>query len=243
MHTGAVSTNWLKTFAPNANVCATTISLEHLIDYWSSGASNEQTAALFDWFADALAKAKALRNENNYEALLIAHEYKHSYLGGSFKQLATTMEGVARAALAAAVGCYARVLHGPADASIQESPATASTESDEMDDGQRKNLEAAFIRRYVENRIVEPTRSWYGTDAFVVSKAITELMEPLTCLHVDSELDLTPLEESVSGNLFAPKTGLMDKFIWKITELRRVLDQAPAEHTCNLPDADVPEEL
>jgi len=49
----------------------TKISFEHLGDYWSSGASKEPTAAMFGWFADALAKAKALRNENNYEALLV----------------------------------------------------------------------------------------------------------------------------------------------------------------------------
>jgi hypothetical protein len=48
----------------------------------------------------------------------------------------------------------------------------------------------------------------------------------LRALQVDSEIDLTSLEESVSNNLFAPKTGLMDKFFGKITELQGTLDQS-----------------
>ncbi len=237
-HSGTVSTDWLRSFASNGNVSsATKISFEHLVDYWSSGVSKGPTAAMFNWFADALARAKALRNENNYEALLIAHEYNHSYLGNSFKRLATTMERVAKTALAAVVGCYAHVLQPgpliqPADASTI-GDAMASSENGEPDDGRWRNLEAAFVRHYVENRIVEPARSWYGTEAFVVSNAIVVLMAPLRTLQITGELDLMSLEESVSNDLFAPKTGLMDKFIRKMTELQEALDQAPAVHTAN----------
>jgi len=240
-HSGTVSTDWLKSFASNGNVSSAKIGFEHLVDYWSSGVSKEPTAAMFNWFADALARAKALRNENNYEALLIAHEYKHSYLGSSFKRLATTMEGVAKTALAAVVGCYAHLLQPepliqPADARTHIGDATASSENGEADDGRWRNVEAAFIRHYVEHRIVQPARSWYGTEAFVVSNAIAVLLAPLRTLQITGEPDLTSLEESMSNNLFAPKTGLMDKFIRKMTELQQALDQAPAVHAANLAD-------
>jgi hypothetical protein len=250
-NSGGVSTNWLNSFAASPTVHYTTkISLEHLVGYWSDGASKEGTVALFGWFADALVKAKALRNENNYEALLIAHEYKHSYLNSSFKQLANAMEQVARVALAAAVGSYARVLQpersrGSGDTGSKESGALASPDiqSKSNDGGQWRRTEAAFIRRYVETRIVEPVRNWYGTDVFVVSKAITAIMEPLCTLPVGSELDLSTLEESVSVDLFGPKVGLMGKFMRKINELQEALQQAPTEQASKLAEAVVQEGL
>jgi len=108
---GTVSTDWLRSFAPSPTVrYATKVNLEEVVDYWARGASREEMEALFEWFADALSKAKALRNENNYEALLIAHKYQHSYLNDSFKQLANAMEEVAKAALTAVIGSYRRVL-------------------------------------------------------------------------------------------------------------------------------------
>src|SRR5258706_303405 len=51
----AVSTDWLKSFAPTpAGQYTTMVSLEQLVDYWSVGTSKEKTAAQFEWFADAL---------------------------------------------------------------------------------------------------------------------------------------------------------------------------------------------
>jgi len=252
-HSGTVSTDWLKSFATSATVqYTTTISLEQLVDYWSSDTSKGDTAALFEWFANALTKAKALRNENNYESLLIAHEYQHSYLNSAFKQLANAMEGVARTALAAVVRSYARVLEPQrSSASVdarresQEHGAMVplDIESQSNDDGQRRSNEAAFVRRYVENRIIEPVRSWYGTDMFVVSKAITGLMEPLSALPIGSEIVLSTFEEAVSVDLFGPKVGLMDKFMRKITELQEALDETPAEHASMVAEAVVQEGL
>jgi hypothetical protein len=45
-----------------------------------------------------LAQAKNLRNDNNYEALLIAHEYRHD-LGESFASLSSCMDSAALFAL------------------------------------------------------------------------------------------------------------------------------------------------
>jgi hypothetical protein len=247
---GTVSTDWLKRFAPSPTVRYTTkVNFEEVVDFWARGTSREQVVALFEWFADTLSKARALRNENNYEALLIAHEYKHSYLDGSFKQLANAMEGVAKAGLTAIVAYYARVLQpesisGADDTCATESDAALSPEGGgTSDDWLSRNIEAAFIRRYVETRIIEPAENWYGTEVHFVSKTVTELMEPLRTLDIRGDLDLTAIEEAVSVDLFEPKTGLMNKFTHKITELRETLHQIPTTHTTDSAEIGVPTRL
>lgn len=248
---GTVSTDWLKRFAPSPTVHYTTkVNFEEVVEFWARGSSGEEASALFEWFAKALSKAKALRNENNYEALLIAHEYKHSYLGGSFKQLAGAMEGVAKAALSAVVAYYSRVLQpeslsGPDGMCATENCAASSPGSEARlsDDLLSREIEAAFIRRYVETRIIEPATDWYGTEVHFVSNAVTDLMEPLRNLDIRSELDLTAIDEWVSVDLFEPKTGLMNKFTRKITELRETLHQMPTTHTMPSAEIVVPEHL
>ncbi len=230
---GTVSTDWLKRFAPNSTVRYTTkVAFEEVVEYWAMGASKQEVAGLFEWFSRALSKAKELRNENNYEALLITHEYKHSYLDGSFKQLANAMEGIAKAALTAVVARYRGVLEpesfNPSDGLCASETAAVRSPEFEARPGANllsRNVEAAFIRRYVLTRIIEPAESWYGTEVHFVSNAVTKLMQPLCTLKVASDIDLTAVEEWVSVDLFQPKTGLMDKFTQKINELQETLGE------------------
>lgn len=235
---GMVSTNWLRRFAQNSTVCYTTnVVFDEVVEYWATGASKQGVAELFEWFAQALSKAKELRNENNYEALLIAHEYKHPHLDDSFKQLANAMEGTARIALAAVVARYRGVLEPESFGSLDGrcTTETAVLRSPEIEARPGANwlsrkVEAAFIRRYVQTRIIEPAESWYGREVHCVSKAVTNLMQPLCTLKVPSDIDLTTVEESVSVDLFQPKTGLMDRFTHQINELQKNLAEvSPAQ--------------
>lgn len=63
-----------------------------------------------------------------------------------------------------------------------------------------------------------------------MSNAISALMEPLSALHVSAGIELTPVEQFVSVELFKTKVGLMDKFKGKISELQHVLNNAPTPH-------------
>jgi hypothetical protein len=225
---GTFSTSWLKSFAPTqAGQYTAKSHSEQLVEFWSMGTAKKQIEAQFEWLADALVKAKALREENNYQALLIAHEYNHSYLNSSFKDLATAMDGVARVALDTAVRSYARLLQPEASSGLA---ANVCGETAIDNNSLWRDTEAAFVHRYVQRRIIEPVWNWYGTDAYVVGNAISALMEPLSALHVSAGIELTPVEKSVSVGMFKTKVGLMDKFKGKISELQHVLNDAPTPH-------------
>jgi hypothetical protein len=73
------------------------------------------------------------------------------------------MDGVARRALDAIVHRYARMLERHALSDLAD-PLLHPSDLD----GQWASLEAAFIRRYVEVRTIEPVSNWYGTDVAVV---------------------------------------------------------------------------
>jgi hypothetical protein len=232
-----VSTDWLNSFAPSAHgKYIEKISLKQLLDYWSAGAQDQQIQeiqAQLKWFADALTKAKALRNENNYEALLIAHEYRHEYLDKSFKKFANAMAAVSKAAVTVAVTSYARMLRSEVSAEsgtpCGDGGVGSAKHAGETAAIQERRLEAAFISRCVQQRIVEPARDWYGTDVFVVAKAVGVLMEPLTDLSQGQELDVTRMDELVSTDLFAPKLGLMDNLRAKIDDLHQLLNKASTD--------------
>jgi hypothetical protein len=208
---GEVQTNWLQSFASGQRGCSATLS--QLSAFWAAGADDQRAVRIREhlgWFSEALMRARSLRNENNYEALLIAHEYKHEHLGTSFKLLAETMSRVAHQALDLVVKMYSRRLWSEAKR------------------GDTQVVQAAFIRHYVQTRIVEPTRNWYGTDQFVVADAIERIMQPLLELPKGNDCDVSCIEKMVGTDLFAPKVGLMSKFKKEICDLRTFADRCPS---------------
>lgn len=78
-----VRTAWLRGFlkdgGDHSNQVSTTVSFAELFEYWSSyrTADRQVVRNNIAHFGKLLAQAKELRNDNNYEALLIAHEYRH----------------------------------------------------------------------------------------------------------------------------------------------------------------------
>jgi hypothetical protein len=183
-----------------------------------------------EWLGDALGKAKKLREENNYEGLLIAHEYRHD-LQDSFKTLADNMARVSELALTTATSSYARLLR----TQVPTQPCTPYTEagsgSAESAESRDRRLEAAFICQLVHSRIVEPAERWYGTDVFAVAKAVRTLVEPLTGLSHGPEPGVARIEDLVSTRIFTSKARLMHDFGEKIVGLRQLLKNGPSDST------------
>lgn len=209
---GPVSTNWLGEFLSAPKNWTTQVGFKALSTHWATALPKGEVEAHLSWVADAMYKAKKLRNENNYEALLIAHEFDHPYLKDSFKDLARAMKAVAKPALSAAVGWYARLLL----ARTGQSNGDAEHETN--------GAQAAFIQRYVKTRIIEAGERWYGTTEHVVSKDLASIMAPLSELNtVTDQLRVQEIEDAISLAFFDPKVGLMDSFKNKIAELQDVV--------------------
>lgn len=68
--------------------------------------------ASFDQFAPLLAKFKNLRNDCNYEALLVAHEVNHFTVTDGFRELVTSADRASSLAVDLATGAYLAHLRG-----------------------------------------------------------------------------------------------------------------------------------
>ena len=99
-----VGTDWLnkylKVAGESTEQFSAKVSSAMLLEYWSPRliADRDTVCKNLAHFGKLLAQARELRRENNYEALLIAHEYRHD-LGESFTSLSASMDKAALFAL------------------------------------------------------------------------------------------------------------------------------------------------
>jgi aspartate aminotransferase-like enzyme len=143
-----------------------------------------------------LIQAKALRNENNYEALLIAHEFNHVHMSDLFTQFTLEMCEGARRSLRTTAQLFDQYL----------------TASSGLPSGAR-----LFIAQYVERRVLAPVRAWYGD---TVARELGDLLSPL---RVDPILpysrEVEEINSAVDFAIFDPKAGLMNDFRGKVRML------------------------
>lgn len=100
-----INTNWLTGFVESGFSHAHTrfsdqVSFEKLVACWAKYVPGAEASNMFYSLGRTLAAAKALRNENNYEALLIAHEYQHAHLTESFRNFSNAMKEAVQLTLA-----------------------------------------------------------------------------------------------------------------------------------------------
>ena len=96
-------------------------------------------------FGKLLAKGRKLREENNYEALLVAHEYRHDALSQSFTSLSDSMEKAAYFAMKVACEWLGRALNGGLVKLVKINNSEAQ----------------AFFSAHTRRRIQEPIKQWY----------------------------------------------------------------------------------
>lgn len=143
---------------------------------------------------EALTKAKDLRNDNNYESLLIAHEYRHIDVTALFERLAVAMKNLAERGLRLSVDYFSHYMES------------------------RSDNERTFISVYADHRIVCPIGEWYGEE---FRTSIRQLIAPLlTVPHIDAE-GAYRIDEKVSREFFNLKDGIMNEVERKILALER----------------------
>jgi hypothetical protein len=144
--------------------------------------------------------ARALRNDNNYKALLIAHEYDHEHMSDLFTQFTHELREGAKRTL----GFAAKYFDGYLKAN-NDVPQGASV----------------FITDYVEKRILSPIFRRYGDR---VTAEIRDLLSPLL---VDLVRPCSPeadeIHRAVDFAIFDPKAGLMNDFKENVHILRNLI--------------------
>jgi hypothetical protein len=202
-------TNWLRGFLANEAAtedCCTCASFEKLCAFWSQHVNADKVDRTLRWFNRVLARSRQLRNENNYEALLIAHEYRHPEVTHHFSRLARAMHSTAQTGLKVITRWFHEYL---------------VTRPEPGDD--RWYIEASdFIRVYSKARILEAARTWYPKR---VVDQLEEIMQPLTsAIGTTMGRRWRRFEDDVDWAIFNPKRGLMTDFRTRIEEFYRLLE-------------------
>lgn len=151
-------------------------------------------------FGAILAAAAPLRNDSNYEALLIAHEYQHVTMSAAFDRLSLHMGKAAETTLPFFVDAFRGFrCHDPGLP------------------GAREEYEA-FLHEYVHGRIGGAIRRKVSGSATIDAKLegiLTDLGTRSTGAPYDH------LEDQVSMAVFGGKAQLMRNFEQRIADLER----------------------
>jgi len=151
-------------------------------------------------FGAVLEASGRLRNDSNYEALLIAHEYHHQSITSAFQNLSHHMAAGSESALDFAVDAFNGFRkHDP-------------------DLPEDKLAYEAFLHEYVRDRIGEATRSKVASEPTAEARLADVLQRigtrPMSTHRQD-------LEEYISRVVFEGKASLMTDFERRIGNLAR----------------------
>jgi len=162
----------------------------------------------------ALPKACKLRNDANYEALLIAHEYNHQRVTRQFEQLVHVFSTIASRLLPSVI----QIFKGFVDSSERNCHWYALL-------NWKSNTEGLYyIKESLDVRLNVMRGTWreinWHTQVYYRSHNIHDLLNPLRCVP-DLSVDLA---EAVHSNIiwstFGTKSQVMDDFEVKIKELK-----------------------
>lgn len=160
--------------------------------------------AEFDRFAPILAKFKNLRNDCNYEALLVAHEVNHIRVTPDFDNLVKCADEASKAAVELAVAAY-----------------LGHVRSDPCFEAHRSQFHAAH-NNYVSSRFNHSLRRKFNGS----STARTELLRLSGLLawpQGPAANDTDQFLEPIMYDTFGEKQGLMQRWRDDITALQQAL--------------------
>ncbi len=204
--------DWLQRFdrtLPNAERPADTraILATHLRDALGLRTADNDVARL----AEILQHAKKLRNECNYEALLIAHQRHHVIVADAVEQLAADMEQAAdEVGSLLARTLVAEVQRGP-DIPEDQRPTYRALAHDYLQFGWQHRIEP-------------------GLQASDVRQQLRAYMDTITFDGPRADYDVLERAISLPGRdgLFDTKQGLMKRYQDDIQEFGRVLQRGGA---------------
>jgi len=159
----------------------------------------EPTTEHVNRFGSVFATAAPLRTDSNYEALLIAHEYRHETMSSAFLQLAHCMRDAAESAMPLAIEAFSHfVLSDP-----------------DLDD--QRQAYQRFANAYLHERM-KPAICRKLLRTPEIKALVTQMIQRVQI--PDTPADFHHLEQAVSLHIFGDKARLMDDFQRRIEELR-----------------------
>lgn len=207
--TSNLRTNWLEKFdssvldfdgrMPNFNLSA-------LADYYNNILEMPNPINIFNKIGQIFGQAIKLRNDNNYEAFIIAHEYEHKIITKSLKKLSRLMSFGAEMCLKFATRCL--------ETFIEHDPFLNNY----------KHGYKYFIETYLNKRIFEPILYRTKKNKFVLRCVIENIKSLINLYSKQSnkpELqtvlsDFNQIENWTSIRNFNKKIDLMRDFKNKI---------------------------
>ena len=210
------STDWLSKFTKD-NAIRSNFKLEDMYSYYEQELKLTNSLKCMQAFGKTLKNAQKLRNDSNYEALLIAHEYEHETVTKYFEDLSKAMSEGAELCLRIATKCFINY--------VENDPSLENESRDKF---------KYFIAKYIEKRIYKFLEN-RGVNIIALEK-IRNCTEPLETLNdeikvtkerdEDVEIKFRELENLVSRRLFDRKAKLMNNFNTKIRDLETNLKEA-----------------
>ena len=203
-------TNWLNAFARRLEPClwieGSKISAKDLKDRWRGPLAWDETERCAQWLGTVLDRGRQLRNENNYEGLLIVNEYRHVWITKVFGQLAEYMRNAADKGLTHAARAFTAYLQADTREPWDHRPAA----------------KLGYTRKFIQQSVQWPVREWYGGR---IGRHIDSLLVPFAqlTLHEDATAWDT-ISADVDFELFSGKRALMKKFQDGVESLRTLND-------------------
>ena len=184
------------------------IKLDELAQHYSENLYLPKSKELFDKMGQIMNNARQLRNDSNYESLLIAHEYNHETVTKCFESLSEEASKGATFCIKVATECFKQYI-----------------ENDEYLPEDRAVIKY-FVKKYMRERVYYPVK--YRTRRSVL-KIVQECIETLERSHSNESMEVTSdikiryaqLEEEVARDKFSNKQRLMSSFEEKIDKLRQ----------------------
>lgn len=190
------ATTWLSKFlgqvgVPRDRRTGAEVNARRMELFWT-GAGVADAGHVLQTVGAALRSAKDLRNDNNYESLLIAHEYRHTGLTELFARLAAAMRILARKTSRTAAQCFAAYMRT------------------------RSLGEQTFIVDCCRRRVLEPIREWHSE---AIHREVETMLADILCLDASDEAGARDIDLLTSRTYFNEKEGLLRDFYLKIRTL------------------------
>lgn len=194
--------DWLRGFVQQRNSsrdpAEPTLDLLKMIESYLTDMNVVNACQRLKTFGEALRPACELRNDSNYEALLIAHEYHHPTISSAFDKLSATMSKVAESMLPFLIDSFNGFRrHDP-------------------DYSEKRDQYETFLHVYVMDRIGNAIRKKIEGCQTLEAKLENTLRyigtSPTGAGYED-------IERQVSMSLFEGKSQLMNGFLNRINNL------------------------
>lgn len=204
------SGNWLKKSARNAGFQSSRedeFTLAQLCSYYKDCLQFPNSDRLFPTIGKILKNAKTLRNNSNYDTLLMAHEWHHKQVEDDFIKLSNSMSDGAKLCLKISTQCFKSYISYASEIDL------------------RREETKYLVKHYIDGRLY-PSISQRIEDQSILN-TVKECTRELYDLQYDMEnikdsnKKLDEFEKSFFRDNFGEKDELMTEFKGKVNDLEQ----------------------